>query len=183
MNQTYFSGGWGKNRVWPNRPGFRESCQNVGRYARANQGSFLTCLRLPLLPNILLRETLQELAVKKFAQGNDVFVNLPTGSGKSACFCITPPLFDALRNEPGSIAIVVSPLVALMKDQVEAMKKRGISAVYVRESSGHNITTKICSGTFQLVYLSPESLLTNDTWRDMLQTPTYQQHLAALVID
>ena len=126
---------------------------------------------------------LQELAVKKFAQGNDVFVNLPTGSGKSACFCIIPPLFDALRNEPGSIAIVVCPLVALMKDQVEAMKKRGISAVYVGDSSGHDITTKICSGTFQLVYLSPESLLTNDTWRDMLQTPTYQQHLAALVID
>ena len=120
--------------------------------------------------------------MKKLAQGNDVFVNLPTGSGKS--FCIIPPLFDALRNEPGSIAIVVSPLVALMKDQVEAMKKRGISAVYVGDSSGHDITTKICSGTFQLVYLSPESLLTNDTWRDMLlQTPTYQQHLAALVID
>ena len=78
---------------------------------------------------------------------------------------------------------MVSPLVALMKDQVEAMKKRGISAVYVGDSSGHDITTKICSGTFQLVYLSPESLLTNDTWRDMLQTPTYQQHLAALVID
>ena len=80
--------------------------------------------------------------------------------------------FDALRNEPGSIAIVVSPLVALMKDQAEAMKKRGISAVYVGDSRGHDITTKISSGTFQVVYLSLESLLTNDTWRDMLQTPT-----------
>ena len=79
---------------------------------------------------------LQELAVKIFAQGNDVFMKLPTGSGKSACFCIIPPLFDALRNEPGSIAIMVSPLVALMKDQVEAMKKRGISVVYVGDSSG-----------------------------------------------
>ena len=51
-------------------------------------------------------------------------------------------------NEPGSIAIVVSPLVALMKDQVEAMKKRGISAVYVGDSSGHDITTKIAQEHF-----------------------------------
>ena len=63
----------------------------------------------------------------------DVFVSLPTGSGKSLCYCILPELFDTLRGNARkgqSIVIVVSPLIALMKDQVRAMSERGVSAVY-----------------------------------------------------
>ena len=64
----------------------------------------------------------QELAVRSLVDGRDVFVSLPTGSGKSLCFCVLPGVFDEIRKSPGSsLVIVVSPLVALMKDQVKAM--------------------------------------------------------------
>ena len=57
-------------------------------------------------------------AAKKFLQGNDVFVSLPTGSGKSLIYAVLPFAFDHLRGSEGSIVVVVSPLLSLMKDQV-----------------------------------------------------------------
>jgi len=62
----------------------------------------------------------QAEAVSAFAGGKDVFVALPTGSGKSLCFAILPWVFGVLhrQSEGRSIVIVVSPLLALMKDQV-----------------------------------------------------------------
>ena len=64
-----------------------------------------------------------------------MFVSLPTGSGKSLCFCVLPGVFDEIRKSPASsLVIAVSPLVALMKDQVKAMTDRGASAVYVGDS-------------------------------------------------
>ena len=60
----------------------------------------------------------QEQATTAFVNGKDVFVSLPTGSGKTACFALLPITFDILLGEEGCIVIVVSPLTALMKDQV-----------------------------------------------------------------
>ncbi len=60
----------------------------------------------------------QRKAVSSFIRGNNVFVVLPTGSGKTLCFATIPWLFDELYHREGSIVIVVSPLTALMKDQV-----------------------------------------------------------------
>ena len=78
----------------------------------------------------------QELAVKSFVQGNDVFISLPTGGGKSLCYSILPDVFDALRTEvEPSIVIIVSPLIALMKDQVRSMTERGMTAVFVGDCS------------------------------------------------
>eukprot|EP00731_Ephydatia_muelleri_P002345 Em0001g2345a len=57
-------------------------------------------------------------------QGNDVFLILPTGSGKSLCFSVLPFAFDYLYGRVGSIVIVVSPLIALMKDQVTALNSK-----------------------------------------------------------
>jgi superfamily II DNA helicase RecQ len=75
-----------------------------------------------------LREN-QETVVKTFLQCRDVFVSLPTGSGKSLCYCILPLVFDKIkRKETESIAVVVSPLIALMKDQVMGMTRRNVSA-------------------------------------------------------
>ena len=59
----------------------------------------------------------QEEVVISFMKGNDVFVSLPTGSGKTV-YCILPFAFDILLNEQSCIVIVVSPLLALMRDQV-----------------------------------------------------------------
>ena len=129
------------------------------------------------------RLTLRQMqAVKEFMKGKDVFVSLPTGAGKSLCFCLLPKVFDLLRGTGRSVVVVVSPLIALMKDQVRQMLERGMSAVYVAEAD-HQTEIKVCEGKFQLIYLSPESLLTNPTWRDMLQSDVYEQNLVAFVID
>ena len=94
--------------------------------------------------------------VRKFLQGQDVFVSLPTGSGKSLCYCILPTMFDTLKKvKESSIAVVVSPLVALLKDQVSAMTKRGVKAVYASGLDDDDTAMDVCSGQFQLVYLSP----------------------------
>ena len=62
----------------------------------------------------------QKRAIISYLEGNDgVFVySLPTGSGKSLCFALLPFAFDDFLRREGSIAIVVSPLISLMKDQV-----------------------------------------------------------------
>ena len=59
----------------------------------------------------------------------DVFVNLPTGYGKSLIYQALPTAFDALRSSSGHIVVVVSPLVSLMDDQVKFLTSVGISAV------------------------------------------------------
>ena len=129
---------------------------------------------------------LQERVVTHFLLEKDVFVSLPTGSGKSLCYCLLPKAFDSLRGSNSvatqSIVVVVSPLIALMKDQVRQMTQRGITAVYVGDVD--NVTeAEVCDGKFQLVYLSPEALFTNPVWRDMLQSAVYQSNLVALIVD
>ena len=125
----------------------------------------------------------QRKAVKLFIKGRDVFVNLPMGSGKSLCYWLLPKTFDYLRREvTQSVAVIVSPLIALMKDQVRAMTQRNVSAVYAGEAEGET-ERDICCAKYQLVYLSPEALLNDSRWRDMLLGPVYQERLVALVID
>ena len=72
----------------------------------------------------------QKSVVETFLNGRDVFVSLPTGSGKSLCYALLPAVFDSLRTSERSIVIVVSPLTALMKDQVQSLERRGVRAAY-----------------------------------------------------
>ena len=104
----------------------------------------------------------------------------------SLCYWLLPKAFNHLRGSKSvdtqSIVIVVSPPIALMKDQVRQMTERNVSAVYVGEAESAT-ETQVCEGQFQLVYVSPEALLTNPTWRDMLQSSMYQSNLVALIVD
>jgi len=97
----------------------------------------------------------QELAIDSAMQGRDTCVYLPTGGGKSLCFQI-PAL--AL---PG-LCIVISPLVALMEDQVENLKSRGIKAQLLRSGMPfEEIDQKLDNcvyGNYKFLYLSPERL-------------------------
>ena len=61
----------------------------------------------------------QMVAIKTFMQGKDVFVSLPTGYCKLLIYSVLPYAYDELRGCRGSIVIVVSPLLSLMKDQVK----------------------------------------------------------------
>ena len=106
--------------------------------------------------------TKQEEVVKAFVRSQDVFVSLPTGSVKRLCYCILPIIFDLLRQViEQSIAVAVSPLTALMKDQVQSTEIWGVKAVYVGDCEDDKDVADVCKGKFQLVNISPESLLTD----------------------
>lgn len=128
----------------------------------------------------------QERAILSFLNGKDVFVSLPTGYGKSLCYGLLPKVFDMLRETPGaSIAMVVSPLIALMKDQVDSFTAKGIKAGYVSDKEEEKGDTRrsIQKGECQLIFISPEALFGSLRWRRMLCTDHYRQNLVAFVVD
>ena len=71
-----------------------------------------------------------------------MFVALPTGYGKSLCYCCLPRVVDLVRSveKQSSIVVVVSPLIALMKDQVAACHSKGLTAGYVIADAGYEST-------------------------------------------
>ena len=81
-----------------------------------------------------LREK-QKAAILGFIRGGDVFISLPTGSGKSLCYSILPFAFDTLKKKSGSIVLVISPLISLMKDQIRSLDSKGITATLVSKST------------------------------------------------
>ncbi|TXE07821.1 DNA helicase RecQ [Gelidibacter salicanalis] len=97
----------------------------------------------------------QERIVHDIINGNDVLTIMPTGGGKSVCFQL-PAL--ALSGT----AIVISPLIALMKDQVDALLTNGIAAAYYNSSQDatvqHATLQKLQNGDLKLIYVAPESL-------------------------
>ncbi len=125
----------------------------------------------------------QKIAVGHFMRGR----NPPNGERQVFLLpSVLPLVFDKLRKteacESRSIAVVVSPLIALMKDQVRAMTRRDVKAVYVGEVQEDGDTyLEICEGKHQLLFMSPEALLTDMKWRDMLQSPVFQENV--MVID
>lgn len=99
----------------------------------------------------------QEAIVDALIGGGNVLAVMPTGSGKSLCYQI-----PALAR--GGLAIVVSPLVALMQDQVAALKLAGVAAQTINSAASRDenvdIWRKVAAGEVRLLYLSPERLMT-----------------------
>ncbi len=97
----------------------------------------------------------QEAIIKSLLEGKQVVAVLPTGAGKSLCYQVPAMAL------PG-ICIVVSPLIALMKDQVEGLKKRGLRAISLSSAlSQHEIIQlfdNLKYGDYKFLYLSPERL-------------------------
>lgn len=109
---------------------------------------------------------LQEEIINRTIDGKDSFVLMPTGGGKSICFQIPALVFDG-------ITIVVSPLISLMKDQVQALKSNGIKADFFNSSISaqeeNEVINKAIKGDLQLLYLSPEKLISvRNTWLKQL---------------
>ena len=126
----------------------------------------------------------QKEAIITFLSGNDVFVALPTGYGKSLCYGCLPGAFDILRKtEKMSIVIVISPLISLMNDQVSSFSSKGVSAAFINEASSHEMKLGVLSGDYQLVFFSPESLLSRKRWGELLRHEPYSTHLVALIVD
>jgi ATP-dependent DNA helicase RecQ len=98
----------------------------------------------------------QEQVIRHVVGGGDALVLMPTGGGKSLCYQI-PALV-----RPG-VGIVVSPLIALMKDQVDALRQSGVRAAYLNSSlapgEGRAIEEQLREGALDLLYVAPERLV------------------------
>lgn len=91
--------------------------------------------------------------------------------------------FTVLGQE-GSIVICVIPLVSLMMDQKARFTPKGVVAEFVgEEQTDQNCIRSVISGSAQLVYISPESLICNQIYRNMILSPIYKEKLVAFVID
>ena len=106
--------------------------------------------------------SLQEEVIRHVCDKKDTLVLMPTGGGKSICFQIPALMFEG-------ITIVVSPLISLMKDQVETLRANGVKAAYYNSSmsdkEGSEVINKVLSGEIKLLYMSPEKLLsTTEGW-------------------
>jgi ATP-dependent DNA helicase RecQ len=103
------------------------------------------------------REAQQEI-VEEVMAGRDALVLMPTGGGKSLCYQI-PALL-----RPGT-ALVVSPLIALMQDQVDALRQLGIRAAFLNSSlpldAAQGVERALLAGELDLLYVAPERLLTD----------------------
>jgi len=96
----------------------------------------------------------QEAIINAVLQKRDTFVLMPTGGGKSLCYQIPALLFDGLT-------VVISPLIALMKDQVDALRINGIEADFLNSTQSpeqqQEILNRVRSKRLKLLYLAPES--------------------------
>lgn len=99
----------------------------------------------------------QQAIVEHVAAGNDALVLMPTGGGKSLCYQV-PSL---LRDGTG---IVISPLIALMQDQVEALRQLGVRAEYLNSTldgeTSARVERELLAGELDMLYVAPERLLT-----------------------
>ena len=99
---------------------------------------------------------LQEEIVRDALAGRDVFVLMPTGGGKSLCFQLPALLRDGLT-------VVVSPLISLMKDQVDALQASGVAATFLNSTLAADEARArlrgLYNGEFRLLYVAPERLM------------------------
>ena len=137
----------------------------------------------------------QEISLLSFLRGHDVFVNLPTGYGKSVVYQAAPFCWDYLLALASNVdvrtsdvaenhtSIVVTPLVSLMKDQVQILNSRGIKAnsVTMDKLKDPNEKARIYSGNFSVLFVSPEVLL--DIGGELLRNSAYKGRICGVFID
>ena len=100
----------------------------------------------------------QEEIVDHLVAGGDAFVLMPTGGGKSLCYQLPAMV------RPGT-GVVVSPLISLMKDQVDALRAAGVSAAAYNSSleadEARSVLRALHAGELDLLYVAPETLMTD----------------------
>lgn len=118
---------------------------------------------------------IQKKAIESIFLGQDTFVVMPTGGGKSICYQIPALVLPGL-------SLVISPLISLMKDQVDELQRRGINAACLNSMTDkeqyQQITEGLNTGTIKILYVAPERLLTYE-FQNLMQ----QQTIGLVAID
>lgn len=100
----------------------------------------------------------QEKIIEEILRGNDTVAIMPTGGGKSICYQVPALLLEG-------VTLVISPLISLMKDQVDSIRELGVEAAYINSSLSNNdiveILEKLERGQLKIVYIAPERLESN----------------------
>ena len=123
--------------------------------------------------------------LKHFFKGNNVFFCASTGYGKSIVFQSIPLLTDILLDQVigTSTAIVVCPLVSLMRDQVSKMNELGINAAAVFQGQDETILKDVENGLYSLVFTSPVSMLATKRWEKMCKSQTFVENCVCVDVD
>ena len=127
----------------------------------------------------------QEQSLRAFIDKGNVFVNLPTGFGKSLTYQGLPILYDVLhsRDRGSSLLLVISPLKSLMEDQVAYLASKGVPAVRIIGNEDTEIIQQVINGCYPLEFGSPEAVLSITTWRDILSSSAFKEKLIGVAID
>ncbi|HLY97276.1 MAG TPA: DNA helicase RecQ [Sideroxyarcus sp.] len=121
----------------------------------------------------------QQAIVEHVVSGGDALVLMPTGGGKSLCYQIPALLRDG-------VGIVVSPLIALMQDQVDALKQLGVPAAFLNSSldadAAREVSRSLLRGDLKLLYVAPERLVT-EGFLSLLERLQQENGIALFAID
>ena len=141
----------------------------------------------------------QEEALLQYLRNRDVFVSLETGGGKSLIFQAAPLCWDFLKSkrEPQvqnvrqlSLAIVISPITALIEDQISSLTKKNIAAIHLHRPADDEKDSdkwesqafKLSNGEVSVLYASPETLATK-CCRDLLTTRNVRENICGIFVD
>ena len=126
----------------------------------------------------------QVQAIHAVVTGNDVFVKVATGFGKSVCYVVVPYVCDFLRSESGvssqSVLLIVSPLKALMEDHMDDIRKCGISCLKLHGELPTEQLHDLGAGIFQILICSPESLYEESVREQLLKL---QENIVCMPVD
>ena len=121
----------------------------------------------------------QQAIVDHLVGGGDALVLMPTGGGKSLCYQI-----PALMRQ--GVGVIVSPLIALMQDQVDALKQLGVPAAFLNSSleaeEAREVSRQLMQGELKLLYVAPERLMT-EGFLNLLERLNQDNRIALFAID
>ena len=141
--------------------------------------------------NIILKPKQKEALQSIVFKGQDCLIVLPTGYGKSLIYQMLQSLFDKisarnLSSKDKSIVIVVSPLNALIDDQINKLNQL-VSivqvCVFVEKKKKKKILQDLQDGKFELIFTHPEVSVSNRQCRDLFLSAYYQKNVRAVLVD
>lgn len=160
--------------------------------ASSSESSNPGLTRTPFYPEVMRQlgkvfgltsfRTNQLEAITGTMEGRDVFVLMPTGGGKSLCYQL-PAVCNG--GKTAGVTVVVSPLLALMKDQVDALVRKGVDVMlWNSETPYDEVRQRMYNNPKpSLVYVTPEKLKGSDTSKSVLASLYQRNELARFVID